>query len=84
MLRNELKTLASRSCCGHQCSTSTNHGAYEHEATRRSIQEKGLGASDELPLFSQVDNQIHLGNGIFLEEEKMGMAAFAPERQLVL
>ncbi|XP_075735374.1 uncharacterized protein LOC142776149 isoform X1 [Rhipicephalus microplus] len=40
MLQNELKTLASRSCCGHQCSTSTNHGAYEHEATHRSIQEK--------------------------------------------
>ncbi|XP_075744758.1 uncharacterized protein LOC119181173 isoform X2 [Rhipicephalus microplus] len=40
MLQNELKTLASRSCCGHQCSTATNHGAYEHEATHRSIQEK--------------------------------------------
>nr|XP_037291167.1 formin-1-like [Rhipicephalus microplus] len=30
---------------------------------------QGLGASDELPLFFQVDNQIHLGNGIFLEQE---------------
>ncbi|XP_075742544.1 uncharacterized protein LOC142796231 [Rhipicephalus microplus] len=42
MLQNELKTLASRSCCSHECSTSTstNHGAYEHEATHRSIQEK--------------------------------------------
>ncbi|XP_075739310.1 uncharacterized protein LOC142761752 isoform X2 [Rhipicephalus microplus] len=42
MLQNEHKTLASRSCCGHQCSTSTstNHGAYKYEATHRSIQEK--------------------------------------------
>ncbi|KAL3204114.1 hypothetical protein MRX96_001095 [Rhipicephalus microplus] len=31
---------------------------------------QGLGASDELPLFSQVDNQIHLRNGILLEQEK--------------
>ncbi|XP_075724373.1 BEN domain-containing protein 5-like isoform X1 [Rhipicephalus microplus] len=171
MLQNELKTLASRSCCGHQCSTSTNHGAYEHEATHRSIQEKarplqfmqpsppsppppspplpspppwpcsplspqgwsatlplpppqhlllpeppspsseqprmqpcplmppvphpgttssgsqeptsqGLGASDELPLFFQVDNQIHLGNGIFLEQEKWAWLLSRPRDSL--
>ncbi|KAL3177561.1 hypothetical protein MRX96_039123 [Rhipicephalus microplus] len=118
------ETLASRSCCGHQCSTSTNHGAYEHEATHRSIQEKhlllpeppspsseqprmqpcplmppvphpgttssgsqeptsqGLGASDELPLFFQVDNQTHLGNGIFLEQEKWAWLLSRPRDSL--
>ncbi|XP_075722020.1 uncharacterized protein LOC142765228 [Rhipicephalus microplus] len=166
------KTLASRSYCGHQCSTSTNHGAYKHEATHRSIQEKarplqfmqpspssppppspplpsppplwpcsplapqgwsatlplpppqhlllpeppspsseqprmqpcplmppvshpgttssgfqeptsqGLGASDELPLFSQVDNQIHLGNGIFLEQKKWAWLLLRPRDSL--
>ncbi|KAH8009866.1 hypothetical protein HPB51_020658 [Rhipicephalus microplus] len=40
--------------------------------------EKGLGASDELPLFSQVDNQIHLGNGILLEQEKWAWLLLRP------
>ncbi|KAL3189042.1 hypothetical protein MRX96_003188 [Rhipicephalus microplus] len=30
----------------------------------------GLGARDELPLFFLVDNQIHLGNDIIVEQEK--------------
>ncbi|KAL3224309.1 hypothetical protein MRX96_026635 [Rhipicephalus microplus] len=169
----ETTEKASRSCCGHQCSTSTstNHGAYELEATHRSIQEKarplqfmqpslhasppsppppsppllwpcsllspqgwsttlplpppqhlllpeppspsseqprmqpcplmppvphlgtissgsqeptsqGLGASNEVPQFSQVDNQIHLGNGIFLEQEKWAWLLSSPRDSL--
>ncbi|KAH8027743.1 hypothetical protein HPB51_008741 [Rhipicephalus microplus] len=43
---------------------------------------RGLGASDELPLFFQVDNQIHLGNGIFLEQEKWAWLLSRPRDSL--
>ncbi|KAL3227149.1 hypothetical protein MRX96_048815 [Rhipicephalus microplus] len=43
---------------------------------------QGLGASDELPLFFQVDNQIHLGNGIFLEREKWAWLLLRPRDSL--
>ncbi|XP_075739378.1 uncharacterized protein LOC119186919 [Rhipicephalus microplus] len=43
---------------------------------------QGMGSSDELPLFSQVDNQIHLENGIFLEQEKWAWLLSRPRDSL--